>query len=206
MKNQEKLEKLAQGAEAVIFLDKAEGIIIKKRIKKDYRISEIDDNLRKTRTRREAKVIEKMPVARPGLIAVDDKEMTIKMDYIKGPKLRDILSKNNFRKIAAELGKKIGLMHGKGIIHGDLTTSNMIFSAERNEIVFIDFGLSFFSHKTEDKAVDLHLLRQALESKHYELYSECFKAVLENYPDKEVIKRLSAVESRGRNKTKGHAI
>jgi Kae1-associated kinase Bud32 len=76
-----------------------------------------------------------------------------------------------------------------------------------DEIHFIDFGLSFFSDKPEDKAVDLHLLDRALESRHFDLYPECWKAVLEGYAKEynesnSVIKRLEKVESRGRNKQK----
>jgi len=67
--------------------------------------------------------------------------------------------------------------------------------------------LSFTSDKIEDKAVDLHLLRQALESKHYDNWQHCFEAALQGYsrtfPNAdEVFKRLEKVESRGRNKLK----
>ncbi|HLC62675.1 MAG TPA: O-sialoglycoprotein endopeptidase, partial [Candidatus Nanoarchaeia archaeon] len=84
------------------------------------------------------------------------------------------------------------------------TTSNMIYS---KEIYFIDFGLSFFSEKAEDKAVDLHLLKEALESKHYKIWEECFKSVLEAYKKEanksgETLKRLEAVEKRGRYRAK----
>ncbi|MBW3023134.1 Kae1-associated serine/threonine protein kinase, partial [Candidatus Woesearchaeota archaeon] len=72
------------------------------------------------------------------------------------------------------------------------------------EIHFIDFGLGFFSEKAEDKAVDLHLIRQALESKHHKIWKQCFGHVLEGYKEydkhKEVFDRLKIVESRGRNK------
>jgi len=77
-----------------------------------------------------------------------------------------------------------------------------------NDMHFIDFGLSFFSDKIEDKAVDLHLLKQALESKHYSMWEECFDAVIDEYsqnnPEHEaVLSRLDQVESRGRYKKKG---
>jgi len=67
--------------------------------------------------------------------------------------------------------------------------------------------LSFFSEKIEDKAVDLHLLDRALESKHYKMYPEIFEKVIEGYesiyPDaKHVLERFKAVSSRGRNKNK----
>jgi Kae1-associated kinase Bud32 len=94
-------------------------------------------------------------------------------------------------------------MHDKDIIHGDLTTSNMIL---KEKVYFIDFGLGFNSTRIEDKAVDLHLLRQAFESKHYKHFEEFFKEVLEGYKLsknwKEVLNRLEKVEMRGRYKRK----
>ena len=193
---------ISKGAEAEIHLDN--DIIIKKRIPKNYRLKDIDDKLRKFRTRREAKVLEKLPteVLGPKLINMDDKNMEIKMDYIKGQKVRDILNDNI--NICKEIGQKLALMHNAKIIHGDLTTSNMIYN---NHVHFIDFGLSYFSPKYEDKAVDLHLLKQALESKHYKVYDKTFDLVLKNYKkyaiDSDLIlKRLETVESRGRNKGK----
>lgn len=126
------------------------------------------------------------------------------MEFLKGKKLRDVLDKKNCIKLCKELGKKIAILHKNNIIHGDLTTSNMILN---KEIYFIDFGLSFFSDKIEDKAVDLHLLRQALESKHNEIFEDSFNAVLLGYkspnPDYiSILKRLEKVEARGRYKGK----
>jgi TP53 regulating kinase-like protein len=194
--------KIAQGAEAIIELDDSK--IIKKRISKRYRLKKLDDSLRKFRTRREAKIIKKLPkeIPAPELIEMDDKNMNITMSYIKGDKVRDFL--DNKLNLCKDIGKKIAIMHNNGIIHGDLTTSNMIYN---KEVYFIDFGLSFFSHKVEDKAVDLHLLRRALESKHYKVFEKAFKLVLKGYKQysdnyEEVINRLEIVENRGRNKGK----
>jgi TP53 regulating kinase-like protein len=193
---------IAQGAEAKLYLE--DGKIVKDRIKKDYRIKEIDNRLRKSRTKREAKVISKLHSINfpgPRLLDCDEKE-TISMEYIDGPKLRDILDKSSYEKISEEIGRKIAIMHNNHIIHGDLTTSNMVF---KDEVYFIDFGLSFFSHKIEDKAVDIHLLKQALESKHYKIWDKCFKAVLRAYKKEaehgeDILKRLEQVEQRGRYK------
>ena len=96
------------------------------------------------------------------------------------------------------------MLHNSAIIHGDLTTSNMILN---KEIYLIDFGLSFFSEKSEDKAVDLHLLKEALESKHYKIWEDAFKIVLEAYRKEakrasETLKRLEQVEKRGRYRAK----
>ena len=76
-----------------------------------------------------------------------------------------------------------------------------------DKIYFIDFGLAVFSHKVEDKAVDIHLLREALNSKHYTIYEEAFKAFLKGYKKRsdnyqEIMNRLEKVESRGRDKGK----
>jgi len=130
--------------------------------------------------------------------------MHIYMSHIPGEKLRDVLNQENKTKLSKEIGKRVADLHKNNIIHGDLTTSNMIFN---NEIYFIDFGLSQFSIKTEDKAVDLHLLHKALQSKHHEIADECFDIILttyqENYEDaKPVLTRLQAVQKRGRNKRK----
>jgi len=193
---------IGKGAEAELYLDKDK--VIKKRISKRYRIKELDIPLRKSRTRREAKIIKKLPeeIPCPELIKMDDKNMNIEMSFIKGDKVRDMLDKK--LNICKDIGQKIAIMHNFGIIHGDLTTSNMIYN---KEVYFIDFGLSFFSEKIEDKAVDLHLLRQALESKHYKVFDKAFKLVLkgykresENYDD--IMNRLEKVEARGRNKGK----
>lgn len=188
-----------EGAEAKIY--EKNGNIIKHRIEKKYRIKEIDLLLRKSRTNREAKVLKKLydnKINVPKLI--EKKENIIIMEKINGYKLSDVLEKKDYISISKELGKIIKKVHNLGIIHGDLTTSNILLN--KNKIFLIDFGLSFFSHKIEDKAVDLHLLEKALESKHYTIYKNCFKEILKFYNDKDVINRLKQVKLRGRNKNK----
>ncbi|MBT3814450.1 Kae1-associated serine/threonine protein kinase [Candidatus Woesearchaeota archaeon] len=198
--------KIGQGAEAVVYKDGSK--VMKERVSKNYRLPQIDDSLRKFRTRREAKVLSKlqdMKFPAPGLLNFCDKRMQITMDFVPGEKLRDVLiAGDEYQQFAEEVGKKIGVLHAHDIIHGDLTTSNMI---KDKEIKFIDFGLSSFSDKVEDKAVDLFLLDRALESKHYQHYPEIFDKVLEGYgksnPDaKFVLERFQAVKKRGRNKNK----
>ncbi len=196
---------IAQGAEAKIF--KKGRIIIKDRYVRKYRLPEIDFLLRRSRTRREAKVLEKLKQLKipcPDLIKVDDKDMKISMDFLDGKKLRDVFHEAPL-KFCEEIGKQVGLMHANDIIHADLTTSNMILKDKK--IYFIDFGLSFFSTKAEDKAVDLHLLARALESRHFKFFSGCFDDVLKGYKKgnsdyKAVFERLEKVELRGRHKQK----
>lgn len=201
------MQKIAQGAEAVIWRKNAE--IIKERFSKEYRLPQIDESLRKFRTRREAKILgklEEMNFPAPHLQDFSDKRMSLVMDFLPGEKLRDVLAaEDNFQLLAHELGEKIGKLHQENIIHGDLTTSNMIVHETTKELNFIDFGLSFFSEKVEDKAVDLFLLDRALESKHYQLYPQIFEYVLEGYketyPDfAAILERFEQVKKRGRNK------
>jgi TP53 regulating kinase and related kinases len=201
--------KIAQGAEAVLFKDRGE--VIKERLSKGYRLPQIDEALRKFRTRREAKVLKKleeMDFPAPHLKDFSDKRMSIIMDFIPGEKLRDVLAHgDDYQKLAKEIGERVGKLHTKDIVHGDLTTSNMIVHKENKTLHLIDFGLSFFSEKLEDKAVDLYLLDRALESKHYQLYPEIFNQVIEGYESinpnaKQVLERFKAVSARGRNKGK----
>jgi TP53 regulating kinase and related kinases len=218
---------IAQGAEAILIKDNK--ALIKDRIKKGYRPPSLDMNLRKKRTRHEARIIEKASkfIQVPKIINTDD--FQIEMDFIEGKKLSEFLdkaTKSEKIKICKEIGKNISKLHEHDIIHGDLTTSNMIWSiyppekrsAESklkqedmtkphtgSKLYFIDFGLSFHSARIEDKAVDLHLLKQALESKHFQDYDFLLKECLKNYKwskSPEVLKQLEKVESRGRYKGK----
>ncbi len=195
---------IAQGAEAKLFLE--EGRILKNRFPKSYRIKEIDEKLRGFRTRREAKILqklEKINFPSPRLIKNDEKENLV-IGKIDGKLIKDILDKSDYKNLSYEIGKKIATLHNNSIIHGDLTTSNMILN---KEIYFIDFGLSFFSEKAEDRAVDLHLLKEAFESKHHRISEECFKYALDSYKQiaeksNETLKRLEVVEKRGRYRAK----
>ena len=199
------MKKIEQGAEAKIYLVKNR--IVKDRFKKTYRHEDIDNELRKQRTRREVKILQKLSSLNfpsPKIITNDDS--IIEMEYIRGEKIKDIIEKNPI-KISKEIGRDIAILHKNDIIHGDLTTSNMILEKNSNKIHFIDFGLSFISTKIEDKAVDLHLLRQALESKHYKVWKRCFNIILNEYKKEyekadDVIERINKVESRGRYKRK----
>ncbi|MBL7100834.1 MAG: Kae1-associated serine/threonine protein kinase [Nanoarchaeota archaeon] len=200
---------IAQGAEAKLYREGSR--LIKERIKKSYRHEEIDRKIRKQNTRREHKLLNKASklIEVPKILEYNEKEHVITMEFIEGGTLRDILDKmptEKRLKLCEQLGKEIAKLHNENIIHGDLTTSNFILNNRR--IFFIDFGLGFHSTKVEDKAVDLHLLRQAFESKHYKHFKQSFKAVMKGYKQeskqaKEVLNRFEVVEKRGRYKKKG---
>lgn len=200
---------ISQGAEAVII--KKDNLIIKDRIKKSYRIKEIDDKIRKLRTRGEGRLLKRAEkiVNIPKIIKTDEKEKKIIMEFLDGKRLSEYLDSFPLKKqkeILKEMGKSVAKLHDSDIIHGDLTTSNVILLSECGEekVYFIDFGLGFISKKLEDKAVDLHLLKQALEAKHFKnwkvLFDEFEKGYKKSIESKKVLERLKAVEKRGRYK------
>jgi len=274
---------LSHGAEAIII--KSDNLVIKNRIKKSYRIPELDEKIRSRRTRSETKLLTKaskiincpIPLTsnktsamqkidsltvNKKFVSEDEQQIRgegpgrselqtfqIKMPFINGKKLSDYLDKFPLKKqkqICKQIGESVAKLHNSDIIHGDLTTSNMILvenqknlpahshsqinqdsinekyrpnpitqksssslttstnSSDSEQIFFIDFGLGFISSKFEDKAVDLHLLKQALEAKHFKNWEILFKKILEGYRKsrdaKIVLERLKAVEKRGRYK------
>ncbi len=208
---------ISQGAEAKIYLE--DGIVVKERISKGYRHPIIDKQIRIRRTRQEGKILYKAKlfgVNVPAVLNLDKHnipkdDFLLKMEYISGDKLSEKLneySKEKQHEVMKKLGKQVFILHLNDIIHGDLTTSNTIL--KDSEIFIIDFGLGFFSTKIEDRAVDLHLIKQALEAKHYMNFDELFNAFLEGYNSNDdksgmrdkVLDQLRKVETRGRYKDK----
>lgn len=197
---------ISRGAESILYLENDK--LVKERIKKGYRLDEIDNKLRKLRTRNETKLLEKSKIINvPRVIEVKEAENKIIMDYLDGKLVKNVLDNLNeieFRKICENIGEQIAKLHNNDIIHGDLTTSNMIVKDEK--VFFIDFGLGFISKRLEGKAVDLHLLRQVLETKHFLNYPSNYELILEAYKkfidNKDILERLEKVEARGRYKGK----
>lgn len=198
--------RIKKGAEADLYLTTffnyfgfggREPILIKHRIKKGYRASELDSEIRKTRTVYEGRLLSqaKKALKTPYLYDVDKKNMNIVMEYIEGERVRDVLSED----IAGQIGPAIGKLHSAGLIHGDITTSNMIM--KDGELYFIDFGLGEFSRETEAFAVDLHLFKECLKSVHYEQYENLWKILCDSYshPDKNaILSKIEEIEKRGR--------
>ncbi len=193
---------IAQGAEALLI--KQGNTVRKQRVKKGYRLPILDEKLRKQRTRREIKSLEKARVLIPVPKVITSSPYEITLEYIKGKKLSESLDTlKNALQICVQIGKNLAKIHDANIIHGDLTTSNMILSPE-NKLYFIDFGLSFESSRPEDKAVDLHLIKEALEAKHFKKAEPFFNAIVKGYDTSKnaslILQRLKAVEKRGRYK------
>jgi Kae1-associated kinase Bud32 len=198
-----------KGAEAEICVSKYMNynVVEKRRVHKSYRINYIDDKLISSRTREEAKLMieaRNKGVSVPIIYDVDLVNGIITMEYLKGKRVKDILNNLSEKKrqtLCKKIGESIARLHNNGIIHGDITTSNMILLD--NKVHFIDFGLGEKNSEIESKGVDLHVLMEALESTHSK-YSDCFKYVLEGYKKElkddanQVIKKIDDIVKRGR--------
>jgi len=203
---------IKKGAEANLYLEEWHNrkVIMKRRLPKKYRIQELDKEIRSQRTLHEPHIIHKAKeagVPAPTIFMVDEAEANIIMEFVEGKQVKQVL--NGFPpekrlRLSRRVGELIGRLHKHGIIHGDLTTSNMILTPY-NKVVFVDFGLSERSTELETKGVDLHLMKRAFQSTHYKYARECFEAVMEGYAEvvgeeeaKNVSEKIREIERRGR--------
>jgi TP53 regulating kinase-like protein len=201
-----------KGAEAHLFKEDWYGrVTLKKiRIPKSYRHPVLDQRLRIARTIHEAKILSetrKLGISTPIVYYVDIKNAAIFMEFIEGIRVKELLNKSSEGniEICKNIGKIIGTLHKNNIIHGDLTTSNMIVETESKKIYIIDFGLAEYSTTIESRGVDLHLIHRAFQSTHFKILKECFTAIKQGYQEilgdievKKIFQRLDEIENRGR--------
>ncbi|HVP26700.1 MAG TPA: KEOPS complex kinase/ATPase Bud32 [Candidatus Bathyarchaeia archaeon] len=203
---------MKKGAEASLYLADWHGrkVVIKKRLPKQYRPSELDTQIRTYRTIHEPQLMHEAKVAgvpTPTIFLVDLKDSSITMEYVEGEQIKRLLnkvSKNERQRLCFKIGELTGKLHEYGLIHGDLTTSNMILNSE-GKIFFVDFGLGEKSKELEARGVDLHLMKRALQSTHFRFADECFDAVMKGYtsvlrtePLRNVLDKVKEIEKRGR--------
>lgn len=187
-----------RGAEAVVTF--RNGTAEKRRIPKLYRVHALDNRLIAERTRAEARLI---AAARKGGVPTpvmsDITADTIVMEQVRGT----LLSRNLTEEAVHKAGRMIGKLHTSGIIHGDLTTSNMILREGDDACVLIDFGLAQVNSEIEQRGVDIHVLFQTLESTAPE-HADALKAAFalgyaETFGEAaDVITREHEIELRGR--------
>lgn len=209
---------IKKGAEANLLLEDfskrmypsdKEKLLVKHRISKKYRVKELDESLRRYRTSLEAKLLsdaKKAGVPTPLVYEVDRVNMSILMEYVEGESIKEILEvldSPSRKNICRKIGNQIAKLHEYGMIHGDLTTSNMIRD-DSGVIYFIDFGLGEYNDSVEAKGTDIHLLYRTLNSSHFEISEKSFQFVMEGYREylgdeaEKVIKRMGEIEKRGR--------
>ncbi len=211
---------LRKGAEAVLVKGEWLGgeALYKVRTRKQYRIPQIDDRIRTERTVVEARILVSLMEAGipvPGLLDVNLKNATIAMEFINGVRLKDIVAplRGKLAGIFTRIGAMVARIHDLDIIHGDLTTSNIIYESalDSDDIAFrfIDFGLARRTASIEDKSVDIHLFKRVITSTHAPDYNLMFPPFLAGYKAhldqqgrsgdfKKIERRLEQIETRGR--------
>ncbi|MHA2501279.1 MAG: KEOPS complex kinase/ATPase Bud32 [Candidatus Kariarchaeaceae archaeon] len=203
-------EVIALGAEARIYETSLFGVPIlgKERFPKTYRSEQIDFKLRKERSTQEARILllafgHHLPV--PRLLDIDTSTWTLFMEYLPHAAIKDQMQIIDLGSIFSKIGEIIAKFHGLDIIHGDLTTSNIL--VEQDDVRIIDFGLGYISPQIEDKAVDLLVLKHTLESTHSAAAAEALEALLAGYRrnngDESIIRRMTQIENRVRYKSHG---
>jgi TP53 regulating kinase-like protein len=181
---------IAVGAEAALYKGKFLNfdVVVKYRLRKPYRLEDLDLQLRVQRTVLEAKVIRalmRVGVKIPPLLYVDPEEGILVVKYIEGSLLRDVIRSGSIDRSCKglrDVGRYVGRMHSIGVVHGDLTTSNVIITPD-NIAYLIDFGLSKFSNRVEDMATDIHLFIRSLESAHFKWKDVLLKCFISGYYD-----------------------
>jgi TP53 regulating kinase and related kinases len=194
-----------RGAEAVIYSSGSS--VVKERLKKSYRLDVIDNRLRKLRTRKEARLIEaarRAGVNTPKIMSVSESDYKITMENVEGERLKEFFNESSDKerkKVSEMVGRSVGLLHKSNIVHGDLTTSNMIL--REGSVYLIDFGLGDFTRRVENQAVDLSVLREAFKSTHYKYLNLLWESFIKGYGQtndnfNKVLHALNDIEKRGR--------
>ncbi|XP_021373529.1 TP53-regulating kinase-like [Mizuhopecten yessoensis] len=217
---------MKQGAEAKLYRENFYGrpCIVKERFKKTYRHPTLDASLTAQRMKSEVRAMLRSRMCgifTPTVYFVDMVNSSIYMEEVQDSQtVRDYIMNiqqeipdiNSAMTVLEPLGKKIGeilgVMHKNNIIHGDLTSSNMLVKGQPSSfnIVMIDFGLSHFENMAEDKGVDLYVLERALLSTHPNT-ERVFQVILDAYcvtnkdGAKDVLNKLEEVRMRGRKRT-----
>jgi Kae1-associated kinase Bud32 len=200
------MKEIARGAEAVLY--RGGGRLVKDRIRKGYRIPELDTRIRRLRTRGEERLLDRARRAGVNTPSVlESGESRLVMEFIDGGRVKDVFNSMGAKEredVCRLIGESVSRLHSAGIMHGDLTTSNMIL--KEGKIYIIDFGLGKMSERSEDQAVDLFLLFEALKSTHFAYLNEAWQYILKVYRQnynraEEVLKSLEKIEKRRRYKT-----
>lgn len=200
-----------QGAEARVGVGSFFGrtVIYKERVKKAYRHPQLDQRLTSRRVLQEVRCMTKAGrngVRVPAVLSVDLQAGRFVMELIGGTTLKQAIAASAGEGPAAfgsQLGRLVAQLHNLDIIHGDLTSSNVLHTG--SELVLIDFGLAYGSNLVEDKAVDLYVLERALTSTHPLQAKGLFAAAVEAYGQhnrnsKAILRKLADVQLRGRKR------
>ncbi|KAI0562865.1 TP53-regulating kinase [Gracilaria domingensis] len=202
-------KELSRGAEAVVCLVDFLGrkAIEKRRFPKRYRHPQLDAKLTTRRIQQEARVLlrlRKAGIRVPAVYSLNVTGGSIVMECVEGCTLKEFLQtgRQGGEEVMRMAGRAVAKMHKNEIVHGDLTTGNILVEEER--VCIIDFGLSSGNGTEEDLAVDLYVLERAVISAHSEKAQPLNEAFLQAYAEElnrtAVLKRLEEVRARGRKR------
>lgn len=181
-------------AESVVTRERRFGldVVVKERRPKRYRHPAIDSRLTAERIVQEARLI---PLARragvrvPAVLDVDLARSRLVLEFVPGPTAKEAIEATGRSAkpaskalLCREIGRMAGRLHSAGIVHGDLTTSNVIVS--RSGPVLVDFGLARRAEDDESRGADLILLEHAFRGLHPEqasLLEEVWKGYREAF-------------------------
>jgi len=223
----EKFTLIKQGAEARLYLGTFSGrqTIVKERFRKLYRHLELDEILTKERIRSESKMLARCRTSGihvPTVYMVHIPSRCIYMEYLSDTvTVKDFMMQGErtvetLERLFTTIGRTISKLHSSRIIHGDLTTSNILVrhedftsAGERQPHVYlIDFGLSCVSDSAEDKGVDLYVLERAMLSTHpnsealFGVLIEAYKSGAATVKESLVVmNKFEEVKLRGRKRT-----
>ena len=188
---------MARGAEAVLRKASLLGkdVVLKERVRKGYRIEELDERLRRSRTRAEARLLheaKRVGVLCPIVYSVSDTELAV--GFLDGELLHDLLKREKGLEVLQRVGEALARLHEGNIVHGDFTTSNVIVVDGKPWL--FDFGLGSFTHEAEEKALDVLLMKRSLGSR--ERYSAFLRGYARYEKAEEILRRLASIERRGR--------
>ncbi|MDE1865950.1 MAG: Kae1-associated serine/threonine protein kinase [Candidatus Micrarchaeota archaeon] len=193
---------LAEGAESVVYDTKLNGIraLLKRRIKKDYRIAQMDAKIRSQRSKNEARIIaavSKAGINAPRLILYDGYDLY--MSAVEGDKLSEALKSNIVgATVFKRIGETLGGLHNADISHGDYTPANIILSDGVPYV--IDFGLSEITSSVEEKALDVLLMKRSVTPQRYSSFLQGYRSSCKG--SNGILKRLELIERRGRYQTR----
>mmetsp|Transcript_9656 Transcript_9656/g.29310 ORF Transcript_9656/g.29310 Transcript_9656/m.29310 type:complete len:235 (+) Transcript_9656:120-824(+) len=203
---------LGQGAEGIVRLVEFLGrrAVMKQRFKKEYRHPVLDRSLTSKRLSQEVRTMlrcRKLGVPTPAVYFVDTEAASIYMEYLVHANTLKVTfssSPPDMDDICRKVGTTVAKLHDGNIVHGDLTTSNMMLHSD-GRLFLIDFGLSYFSAAEEDKAVDLYVLERAISSTHSLTADRMNNMICSTYLKasrcgKNVLRRLEDVRQRGRKR------
>jgi TP53 regulating kinase-like protein len=184
-------------------------VVFKMRKPLAYRLPVLDNAIRFQRTVREAEMLhaaKEAGVPAPHVYYVDPKAATLVMEYVEGPRVKDILSQlssGEVDDVFETLGRSTAKLHASKIMHGDLTTANLVMQDGR--MVFLDFGLSLHTDRVEDHAVDLRLIKETVQGAHPDIAEDAMKSLFSGYGagvgtarSKAALRQLKSIERRGR--------